>query len=664
MPNPRLEIERLRAEVAEHDTRYYQSAQPTIDDQAYDRLKARLQELEARYPELDIRDSPTQLVGDDRSKGFKSYTHRKPMLSLDNTYNQDDLLAFGKRLEKLFQGTALNYIIEPKIDGVAVSLSYEHGRLVRAITRGNGIEGDDITQNLSHLDQLPKTIEKAPEYVEIRGEIYMSHYEFDRINKQREKNGESLYANPRNLAAGTVKLLDPKEARNRQLEIVLYGLGACSPENFFNSQSEVQEKLRNWNCPVLEKFWTCCGIDEVWPCIEALDQKRRDFTYPTDGAVIKLDSIPQQEIAGYTSKAPRAAIAYKFEAERAETILKEIQMQVGRTGAVTPVAILKPVPLAGTIVARATLHNEDEIIRKDIRPGDTVFVQKAGEIIPQILSVNLEKRPTDSVPFNFEARLNELGIQAKRKSGDAAWRVNAKDEPGRKSRSLRHFASRVCMDIDHLGPAIIDQLIQRGLVSDLADLYDLKFEQLMELEKFGDKSARNLLEAIEASKDRQLWQLIHGLGIPNIGKQSAKDLEMKFEKMNAIADADVIALEKTEGIGKVMAEGIFKWFADRLNRQQLDRLRNAGLNLESKIKTNRVNSPISGKVLVLTGTLPTLSRSEAAEKIEAAGGRTSSSVSAKTDYLLAGSDAGSKLTKAEKLGITILSEDDFLELIT
>ena len=365
MSDPRQEIAQLRAEIAEHDARYYQAAQPTIDDQAYDRLKSRLQELEARHPELDRPDSPSHAVGDDRSKGFDSYIHRKPMLSLDNTYNHSDLLAFGQRLEKLFPDQALHYIIEPKIDGVAVSLSYEQGHLVRAVTRGNGVEGDVITQNLSHLEHLPTYLEGAPEILEIRGEIYMTHREFERINKEREQNGESLYANPRNLAAGTVKLLDPNEARTRKLEIVLYGLGACKPDNFFRSQSDVQEKLRAWNCPVLEKFWTCSGIDAVWPCIEELDERRQDFAYPTDGAVIKLDSISQQEEAGSTAKAPRGAIAYKFEAERAETILREIQMQIGRTGTVTPVAILQPVQLAGTVVSRATLHNEDEIQRKE-----------------------------------------------------------------------------------------------------------------------------------------------------------------------------------------------------------------------------------------------------------------------------------------------------------
>lgn len=663
MSDPRQETAQLRAEIAEHDARYYQAAQPTIDDQAYDRLKSRLQELEARHPELDRPDSPSHAVGDDRSKGFDSYIHRKPMLSLDNTYNHSDLLAFGQRLEKLFPDQDLHYIIEPKIDGVAVSLSYEQGHLVRAVTRGNGVEGDVITQNLSHLEHLPIYLEGAPEILEIRGEIYMTHREFERINKEREQNGQTLYANPRNLAAGTVKLLDPNEARTRKLEIVLYGLGACKPDDFFRSQSDVQEKLRAWNCPVLEKFWTCSGIDAVWPCIEELDERRQDFAYPTDGAVIKLDSISQQEEAGSTAKAPRGAIAFKFEAERAETILKEIQMQVGRTGTVTPVAILQPVQLAGTVVSRATLHNEDEIQRKDIRPGDTVLVQKAGEIIPQILSVNLGKRPADSKPFDFEARLLELGIQAERQPGGAAWRVDARDNPERQSRSLRHFASRVCMDIENLGTAVVEQLVQRGLARNPADLYQLKLEQLLELEKFAEKSARNLLEAIEASKDRALWQLIHGLGIPNVGKQSSKDLEMHLGSINAIAGAEVDQLESIDGIGVIMAESIAAWFADEQHRDLIERLRAAGLNFESKLKQNLGDGPLLGKIFVLTGTLPSLSRTEATEKIEAAGGRTSSSVSAKTDYLLAGDSAGSKLTKAEKLGVTVLSEAAFLELL-
>ena len=363
----------------------------------------------------------------------------------------------------------------------------------------------------------------------------MRHEEFERINRDREAEGQPLYANPRNLAAGTIKLLDPTEARSRRLNIVLYGIGACEPGNFFNSQSGIQETLAGWDFPVLEKFWLADGIEAAWSSIEELDTLRQAFAYPTDGAVVKLNEFALQEEAGYTSKAPRWAIAYKFEAERAETLLKEISLQIGRTGAVTPVAILEPVQLAGTTVSRATLHNEDEIRRKDIRPGDTVLVQKAGEIIPQVLSVNLDKRPAGSEPFIFGDHLKALGIEAERDPAQAVWRIVSKDDPVRQQRALQHFASRQCMDIENLGTAVVEQLVDRGLAKTAADLYTLRAEQLLDLDKFAEKSAQNLVSALEASKQRELWQLIHGLGIPHVGKQSAKDLEASFESLDAIA---------------------------------------------------------------------------------------------------------------------------------
>lgn len=663
MSDPILEIKQLRAEIAAHDLRYYKEAQPSIDDQAYDRLKQRLTDLELAYPELALEDSPTQSVGDDRSDGFKSYVHKKPMLSLDNTYDRDALIAFGKRLEKRFLGAQLNYLIEPKIDGVAVSLTYEDGRFVRAVTRGNGTEGDDITQNILHLKSLPKNLEDAPRFIEIRGEIYMQHSEFERINDERLAQDQSLYANPRNLAAGTIKLLDPKEARSRQLEIVLYGLGACEPTNYFDSQNGIQKKLKEWNFAVLEKYWICEGIEKTWDAVEELDAMRKEFAYPTDGAVIKLDDFKMQAVAGFTSKAPRWAIAYKFEAERAETLLKRIEMQIGRTGVVTPVAILEPVQLAGTSVARATLHNEDEILRKDIRPGDTVLVQKAGEIIPQVLSVNLDKRPGDSQPFNFEKELEALEINAVRQDGDAAWRIIELDNPMRQSRAIRHFASRVCMDIENLGSAVVEQLVAKGLIADAADLYYLRKDQLLELDKFAEKSADNLLQALEASKSRPLWQLIHGLGIPNVGKQSAKDLAHELGSLDALAYADAARLESIEGIGGIMAESLLNWFANSKNQALITRLRDSGLNFVSQNDLTTNEGPLSGKIVVLTGTLPTLGRSEATKMIESAGGRTSSSVSSKTNFLLAGESAGSKLTKAESLGITVLDEAAFLKLV-
>jgi DNA ligase (NAD+) len=662
MPDPQKDIIRLRKEIVEHDRLYYKDAQPKIDDQAYDRLKVELAQLEAAMPELSFDTSPTQSVGDDRLDSFESYRHRKPMLSLDNTYNTDELIEFGRRLLKRFPEKSLTYLVEPKIDGVAVSLTYEYGKLKRAVSRGNGVEGDDITSNVRGIRGLPESIASAPDTLEVRGEIYMRHSEFERINSDREAKGQALYANPRNLAAGTIKLLDPAEARNRQLDIVLYGIGACEPRNFFTAQSEIQKNLKDWNFPILEKYWLADGIEEAWKCIEELDRIRPKFTYPTDGAVVKLDDFMLQEDAGYTSKAPRWAIAYKFEAERAETLLKEISLQVGRTGVVTPVAILEPVQLAGTTVSRATLHNEDEIQRKDIRPGDTVLVQKAGEIIPQILSVNLDKRPTDSQPFSFGKHLKSLGFEAERDPSQAAWRIISKDDPIRQQRALQHFASRACMDIENLGTAVIEQIVERGLVKNQADLYTLTEAQLLDLDKFAEKSAKNLIAALESSKRRELWQLIHGLGIPHVGKQSAKDLEAKFNSLEAMASATEGSLEAIDGIGSIMAQSIHAWFTDADNHALIEQLKAHGLNFDSARQEDAVGI-LAGKTVVLTGALPSLSRDEATQMIEAEGGRTSSSVSRKTDFVLAGEAAGSKYVKAKKLGLSILDERAFRELL-
>ena len=662
MPNSQKDIIRLRAEIAEHDRLYYKDAQPKIDDQAYDRLKLELAQLEAAKPEFNFDASPTQSVGDDRLDAFDSYQHRKPMLSLDNTYSSDELIDFGRRLLKRFPEQTLTYLVEPKIDGVAVSLTYEDGQLIRAVSRGNGIEGDDITSNVRGIRGLPDSIADAPDTLEVRGEIYMRHSEFERINAAREAEGQALYANPRNLAAGTIKLLDPSESRNRQLDIVLYGIGACEPRNYFTAQSEIQKNLKDWHFPVLEKYWLADGIEDAWKCIQKLDTIRQKFTYPTDGAVVKLDNFSLQEEAGYTSKAPRWAIAYKFEAERAETLLKEISLQVGRTGVVTPVAILEPVQLAGTTVSRATLHNEDEIQRKDIRPGDTVLVQKAGEIIPQVLSVNADKRPAGSQPFNFRSHLKALGIEAERDPAQAAWRIVRKDDPIRQQRALQHFASRACMDIENLGTAVIEQIVERGLVKNQAELYNLTEAQLLDLDKFAEKSAKNLIAALESSKRCELWQLIHGLGIPHVGKQSAKDLEANFNSLEAIASATVESLEAIDGIGSIMARSIHAWFADLDNHTLIEQLKAHGLNFDSA-RQEKAEGILVGKTVVLTGALPSLSRDEATQMIEAAGGRTSSSVSRKTDFVLVGEATGSKYVKAKELEITILDERAFRELL-
>ena len=662
MPDPKNEIARLRALITQHNRHYYKNAQPKIGDQAYDKIKSELAELEANYPEYNSAESPSHSVGDDRLEAFKSYQHRLPMLSLDNTYNSKEMIEFGRRLEKRFSGQSLTYLVEPKIDGVAVSLTYEAGKLVRALSRGNGVEGDDITQNVRHIKGLPHIINEAPSVIEVRGEIYMRHAEFERINALRKSEGKPLYANPRNLAAGTVKLLDPAESRSRKLDLVLYGIGAIEPKNFFRTQSEIQKKLKDWNFPVLEKFWITNDIEESWQCIKELDSLRSNFSYPTDGAVVKLNNFAQQQEAGFTSKSPRWAISYKFEAERAETLLKDINLQIGRTGAVTPVAILEPVQLAGTTVSRATLHNEDEISRKDIRPGDTVLVQKAGEIIPQILEVNLDKRPPDSQAFDFSDRLSELGIKAERDPHQAVWRIVGKKDPVRIQRLIEHFASRSCMDIENLGTAVVEQLVTRRLVNAIPELYTLRKTDILTLEKFAEKSAQNLIAAIDGSKQRELWRLIHGLGIPHVGKQSSKDLEANFDSLDAISEATAEQFEAVEGLGSIIAESIHNWFHDTDNKAILLQLKSYGLNFQSSRQTNLVGA-LSNKTVALTGSLPSMTRDEATQLIEAAGGRTSSAVSKKTDYLICGEASGSKYIKAKKLNITILDEKAFRELL-
>lgn len=700
----RKRIDALRAEIARHDTLYYAEGDSQISDYEYDLKKRELEDLEASFPQLALADSPTARVGDDRSSGFAKHRHLQPMLSLDNTYSEVELQAFDTRLQKRFgadavNGGGLHYVVEPKIDGVAVSLTYEGGKLVRALTRGNGTQGDDITQNLkealAHSDlplQLPTTL--PPQTIEIRGELYMRNEEFARINAEREAQGLPLFANPRNLTSGTIKQL--QGVGGRRLCIVLYGIGACLPAEALPArQSQVRALLKEWGFPVLEKIWTPAGFSGVWQAITELDALRHRFAYGTDGAVVKLDSLEKQQQAGFTSKAPRGAIAYKFEPEQAETVLEKIDVQIGRTGVLTPVAHLKPVELAGTTVARATLHNEDEILRKDIRVGDTVLIQKAGEIIPQVLRVISEKRPLESKPFDFAAFLKEKGFEAARTPGEAAWRLTNTADPARVLRSITHFAAKPCLDIDGLGPARVQQLVEAGLVRDAADLYALNIEKLLQLKDlhraylhaqtkgtppeseqqeqptdttpktnyFDQKSAENLINALQQSKQAELWRLLHALGIPNVGAQSAKDLARHFGSLQALMQADAQTLEEVDGVGAVMATAICEFFATEENRALIERLTAHGLNtvaLPAEQKpTADADSPFAGKTFVITGTLPSWSREEATAQVEQAGGRVSSSVSKKTDYVLAGENAGSKLTKAETLGIKIISEEDF-----
>ncbi|MDG1326003.1 MAG: NAD-dependent DNA ligase LigA, partial [Opitutales bacterium] len=511
------DLERRRRELkvllGQYDEAYYRNAKPEVSDQQYDRVRKEFDSLNSQDDLLGLfageenqlgneQGGIVPIVGDDRLEEFESHVHISPMLSLDNTYDKEDFFDFNKRLCKILEKEELPYVVEPKIDGVAVSLTYEQGALVKATTRGNGIEGDVITQNIAHIKNLPAKITSAsfPSLIEIRGEIFMAHDEFNRINSERENEGLDLYANPRNLTAGTVKLLDPKEARLRKLEIVVYGLGACRPSGYFSTQSQFHQSLKEWGFPTVEFLQAVSSASDAWTAIGHLDEQRNNYSYPTDGAVIKLDSIEMQQVAGTTAKAPRWAIAYKFESERQQTLIENIIIQVGRTGAITPVACLKPVQLAGSLVSRASLHNADEISRKDIRVGDQVIVEKAGEIIPQVVEVVLSARDQSLVPFSFPSHCSECESKLFKVEGETAWRCPNSLCPDQIKARIEYFASRGCMNIDHLGESVISQLVDRSLAIKLSDIYNLSKDQLLQLDGFAEKSADNLLLSIEKSK--------------------------------------------------------------------------------------------------------------------------------------------------------------------
>ena len=678
--SPERRIEDLRKEIAEHDERYYRHAAPVISDFEYDLLKSELRALESAHPEFARTDSPTNIVGDDRSRGFEKRSHRVPMQSLDNTYSEGEFLEFCARIAKDVPEEKMRFLVEPKIDGVSVSYTYENGKFVRAVTRGNGTEGDDISRHVANIAGVPAELRPAPgktlpQIVEIRGEIYMRTAEFLRINAAREAAGLEPFANPRNLTAGTIKSQDPEESVRRRLDTFVYGIGACEPAGTFGSLSELRATLREWGFPLTDYCEKVVGGNAAAEKIRELGDLRKNFDFPTDGAVVKLDEFALQQKLGEKSNAPRWAIAFKYAPEQAETTLLAVTLQIGRTGKITPVAELAPVELAGTTVSRATLHNEDEIARKDLRVGDRVIVEKAGEIIPQVVRFVPEKRRPDAEVFSFENALKKQGIEAERplrlidpakpeKGSEraVAWFVKEKDTPELRRRRLIYFAGKTCMDIPNLGEAVAAQLVDRGLVRTPADLYALTFEQLLTLEKFKEKSASNLLEGIAASRSRELWRLINGLGIPNVGEATAKDLAKKFRTLAALETASVEELATVDGIGEIVAASVAEFFLNPENRAFCDALVAAGLNTEAVSAGTSDAAPaqiFEGKIFVLTGTLPTLKRDEAKDLIEARGGKVSGSVSKKTSCVLAGEEAGSKLEKARELGIEIIDEAEF-----
>lgn len=650
----------LRKRIAYHDRLYYKEAKPEISDYAYDQLKTKLQGLEQQtllFPSLLEDTSPSQTIGDDRLEAFVQRPHKVPMLSLDNTYSQDELFAFDKRLRKLLGDAPFSYIVEPKVDGVAISLSYEKGRFIQALTRGNGVEGDDITQNILTIAHFPRELPE-PLSLEVRGEVFIQKEDFDRINTQRDEEGLSIYANPRNLAAGTVKLLSSKEVAKRHLQLITHGLGYCEAPSLFSTLSEAYARLKAWGFPMQSSYEARC-IQEVWQAIFRIDTLRHTLPYGTDGAVVKVNAFPLQALAGQTAKAPRWAIAYKFAPQQASTVLKKINLQLGRTGVVTPVAELAPVYISGSTIARATLHNAEEIARKDIREGDTVFVEKAGEVIPAIIGVDLSKRPIGAIPFSFPKACPACHCELSQLEGEVAIRcLNAACPPQVRGRIL-HFASRAAMDIPHLGKAMVEALVDRGLVHTIADLYTLKLEDLLFLGKSVEKSSQNLLDAIAASKKQAPWRLLHGLGIRHVGAQISKDLMNHFLSIENIIQESRDKLFSLGGVGPAMASSLIQFFSNPANQALILSLKAAGLTLEQAPPKGELAHPFAGKTFVLTGSLAKYSREAAKALIEARGGKVSSSVSAKTHYVLAGEDAGSKLQKAYSLNIPILSEEAF-----
>jgi DNA ligase (NAD+) len=661
-------IETLRAEIRRHDRAYYGEARPTIPDAEYDALLAELVALEEEHPELRTADSPTQRVGGEPLEGFVSVRHGAPMLSLDNTYSPDELRRFDERVRR---GLALGdddppvtYEVEPKIDGVAVSLRYEKGRFVRGATRGNGVEGDDITRNLATVRSLPLALpEGAPDRLEVRGEVYLTHEGFRRMNEQVRAEGREPFVNPRNSTAGTLKLLDSRIVARRPLRIAVYGLVDPSTHGLAG-QTEAIAFLRDLGFPVLDGE-RADGADGVLSLVETWAERKDTLGYDVDGLVIKVDRLAEQDDLGSTSRFPRWAIAYKFPAEEKPTKLLDIVLQVGRTGAVTPTAVLEPVFVSGTTVSRATLHNADEIERLDVRVGDTVVVKKAGEIIPKVERVVREKRPRGLRRFRYPTSCPRCGNDLVREEGEVViYCVNASC-PAQLERSLMHYASRGAMDIEGLGEKLVLQLVQEELVAGIADLYDLTAEQLAELERMGEKSASNLVEAIGASRERGLARLLFALGIRHVGAQVARVLARGFRSMDALQAASAEELEATEEVGPIIAASVRHFLDQPGNRDLLAALRERGVVMEEP----DTGAPppgegeLAGQTVVVTGTLARFTRKEIEALIERHGGRTSGSVSKKTSFVVAGEAAGSKRTKAESLGVPVLTEDEFLERV-
>jgi DNA ligase (NAD+) len=658
------EVALLRSEIHKYDHLYYVKDSPEISDREYDSLYHRLKEIEARYPECVTADSPTQRVGGKVDERFRKVVHPVPMLSLDNTFSVDEVRAFHQRIVKGLpdiEESSIEYVVELKFDGLAVALTYEDGKLVRGATRGDGVQGEDVTANLKTIRSIPLEIPAEPfKKIEVRGEVYMPRKEFQRLNVLREEKGEAPFVNPRNAAAGALRVLDPAVTDSRKLGVFIYSVGFLD-NDICETHSELQEKLASLRFPVNEHNRKCSNFDETLAIIEEWRTKKNDLDYEVDGLVIQLNSLSYRKKLGYTSKFPRWAVAYKYEAEQAETEVLEIVCQVGRTGSITPVANLKPVFVSGSTVSRATLHNEDEIRKKDIRVGDRVVIEKAGEIIPKVVRV-VDLKGKRNAEFKMPILCPECQTKISRLEGESAWRCVNAACPAQLKERLKHFASRKAMDIDHMGPAVIDQLVESGDVKNFSDLYKLKQEKVAGLERLAEKSAQNLMDAIEKSKSAGLARFIFGLGVRHVGQRAASTLAKTFRSIEALKETSFEDMESVMEIGPVIA-GSLKSFLDQdANMQDIESLARSGVVMKEQEVMGEEGGVLTGKQFVLTGTLSKFSRDEAKEKIESLGGRVTSAVSAKTDYIVAGKDAGSKLAKAKKLKITVLDEKEFQKL--
>ncbi|MBN1968539.1 MAG: NAD-dependent DNA ligase LigA [Candidatus Delongbacteria bacterium] len=646
----------LKKRIVELDEYYYKKNISAISDLEYDMLTKELADLEKR--EGIIQDSMSSgVVGSDHIDGFERVSHFKRMLSIPNSYSEADLRDFDRRLKSvLFQNPNPDYCVELKIDGLAVSIIYENGSLKRAVTRGDGEYGDDITRNIKFIKNLPQEI-LITERIEVRGEIYISKDDFIKINQERESLGEKTFANPRNLAAGSIKLLDHSELKRRPLKVIIYYLD----DGNFAKHSDNLLRLKELGFPAPDFYKVCQNISQVIDVCNEWEIKRHSMPYEIDGMVIKYENTREYEFLGTTAKYPRYMMAYKFKAEQAETLLEDIKFQVGRTGAVTPVANLSPVYLAGTVVKNATLHNADEIIAKDLRVGDYVIVEKAGEIIPQVVSSNKEKRKPDSKPFEMITNCPSCGHTLKREDEEAVYRCYNSLCPAQVERQIEHFVSKLAMDISGLGEKIVKLLIDNKLISDFTDIYNLNLNQISELDRMGDKSAKNLIDAIENSKKRELDKLIFALGIRFVGSGASKILAKRFKNLRKLQAADYTELISIDEIGEKIASSVYNYFRSETSKTIINKLESYGLNFSYKEQV--VSKLFENLKFVLTGTLPTLKRDDAAKIIEDNGGKVASSVSKKTDYVLAGEEAGSKLDKAKELGIKIIDEQEFINMI-